>query len=125
MLVMLVWRFKRGRWASLAGFAVCLALVSLPPAKPASELWSPYQKITLVPHPSAEAPISWELRTNESWHQEMLNLSPQFVAGHPELFKSVPIEFNAYNIPYRFYPDPPAVLVLGAGSGRTGSRGRN
>lgn len=117
MLVMLVWRFKRGRWASLAGFAVCLALVSLPPAKPASELWSPYQKITLVPHPSAEAPISWELRTNESWHQEMLNLSPQFVAGHPELFKSVPIEFNAYNIPYRFYPDPPAVLVLGAGSG--------
>lgn len=117
MFVLLLWKFKRGRWGGMAGFGICLALVALTPPKPAVELWSPYQKITVIPHPGSEAPISWELRTNESWHQEIINLSPEFVAGHTELFKSVPIDFNAYNIPYHFYPKPASVLVLGAGSG--------
>ena len=117
MLVVLLWKFRRGRFASIAAFAVCLALLSLGPAKPASEIWSPYQKITLIPRPNVQAPRIWELQTNGSWHQGMINLSAKFTAEHPELFKTVPVKFNAYNIPYRFYPQPPSVLVLGAGSG--------
>ena len=40
-----------------------------------------------------------------------------FTTAHPELFRTVPVEWNAYNIPYHFYPKPPSVLVLGAGTG--------
>ena len=47
----------------------------------------------------------------------MINLSSKFTSENPELFETVPVKFNAYNIPYRFYPAPPSVLVLGAGSG--------
>jgi spermidine synthase len=117
MIVVLLWNFRPGRLASIGAFAFCLSLLSLGPNRPASELWSPYQKIVLIPHPGTEAPRSWELQTNGSWHQEMINLSPKFVSDHPELFESVPIKFNAYNIPYRFYQNPASVLVLGAGSG--------
>src|SRR5205814_9126306 len=47
----------------------------------------------------------------------IVNLSHEFVAAHPDLFRQVPIEWNPYNFPYRFYPAPPSVLVLGAGMG--------
>jgi hypothetical protein len=46
-----------------------------------------------------------------------LNLSPAFVQSHPEQFLHHPVEWNAYNLPYRFYPSPPSVLVLGSGMG--------
>ena len=117
MLLLLIWRIPQARWPSAATFLLCIILVNVGPAKPAVELWSPYQKVKLVPHPDATSPTSWELQTNDSWHQEMIDLSAPFVAGHPELFTKVPIEYNAYNIPYRFYPKPPSVLVLGAGTG--------
>jgi SAM-dependent methyltransferase len=116
-VVFVFWRSPKARWATSVVFLACLSLLAIPPAKPAVELWSPYQKITLMPHPNAGAPISWELQTNNSWHQEMFDLSPQFAASHPDLFNRVPLQYNAYNIPYHFYPKPASVLVLGAGSG--------
>jgi SAM-dependent methyltransferase len=39
------------------------------------------------------------------------------VQAHPDVFRRHPIEQNAYNMPYRFYPAPPSVLVLGSGMG--------
>ena len=39
------------------------------------------------------------------------------MASHPKYFKQEPVEWNAYNLPYHFYQDPPSVLVLGAGTG--------
>ena len=116
MLVLVVWRVPRWRWLSATIFLFCVAIVSLRPPKPAVELWSPYQKITVEPKP-ADHPIAYELQTNGAWYQQMIDLSPGFVSAHPELFRAVPAEANAYNIPYRFYPQPASVLVLGAGTG--------
>jgi spermidine synthase len=113
----LLWKIPRFRWTSLAAFALCVCFVSLGPRKPSRELWSPYQKITLTPMPTEEQPTAYELRTNDTWYQKIINLSPEFTAGHPDLFRTVPVQWNAYNIPYHFFPEPASVLVLGAGSG--------
>ena len=115
--VILLWKVPRLRWTAAVAFLLCVSFVSLGPRKPSRELWSPYQKITLSPSPDAQHPITYELLTNDNWHQQILNLSPEFTATHPELFRTVPVEWNAYNIPYHFYPRPPSVLVLGAGTG--------
>jgi spermine/spermidine synthase len=47
----------------------------------------------------------------------MLNLSDRFVAAHPDYFRNEAIKWDPYNLPYRFYPHPQSVLVLGSGSG--------
>jgi spermidine synthase len=116
MLAVLLWRIPILRWSSMAVFLICVGFVGVGPHVPVQELWSPYQKITLTPRP-ADHPIEYELKTNGAWYQKMINLSPGFVATHPDLFRKVPVEANAYNIPYRFYPHPASVLVLGAGTG--------
>lgn len=129
LTVALIWKIPRLRWLSAVAFLLCIFLTTIGPAKPAQELWSPYQKITLTPLPDERNPSSYELMTNDSWYQQIFNLSPQFASAHAELFRSVPLEWNAYNVPYRFYPSPASVLVLGAGTGndvaaalRNGSR---
>jgi spermidine synthase len=60
---------------------------------------------------------SYQLRTNDSWYQQIFNLSPEFTAKHPEVFSDLPAEWNPYNLPYKFFPNPGSVLVLGAGTG--------
>src|SRR5258708_8195729 len=53
--------------------------------------------------------------TKKSGYQQTLVFSPQFVTPHPQLLKDEPVQWNPYNLPYHFYPQPPAVLVLGSG----------
>ena len=113
----LLWKVPRLRWTVAAAFLLCIGFSSFGPAKPSRELWSPYQKITLSPNPDEQHPITYDLLTNDNWYQKIFNLSPEFTAVHPELFQTVPVQWNAYNIPYHFYPNPPSVLVLGAGTG--------
>jgi SAM-dependent methyltransferase len=114
---LLFWKAPVLRWTSAAAFLLCVGLAALGPDKPSRELWSPYQRITLSPNPDEQHPITYDLSTNDSWHQKIINLSPEFTAIHPELFQAVPVSWNAYNIPYHFYASPPSVLVLGAGTG--------
>src|SRR5208282_3060970 len=79
--------------------------------------WSPYQKLILHPLRVDGETVSYELYTNDSWYQQMFNLSPEFIAAHPQLFRDVAPAWTPYNLPYKFYPNPGSVLVLGAGSG--------
>lgn len=116
MCAILLRKLPRLVGTSAVAFLLCVGLVSLGPPAPQRELWSPYQKITLLPRPQ-EHPIAYQLSTNGTWYQEIIDLSPGFVADHADLFRSVPVEGNAYNIPYRFYSNPASVLVLGAGTG--------
>ena len=116
LLIFLVWRIRWLRWATAAAFLICLGILSFG-GKAGTVYWSPYQKLTLIPREQAGKPIGYELTTNDSWYQQILNLSPEFVATHPQLFQEIPIWWNAYNLPYRFYSQPPSVLVLGAGMG--------
>ncbi len=117
LLVWSLWSLPRLRWAAGTAFLVCLGLLSLGAGKHSTVYWSPYQKLTLVPEEDAGKVIGYQLSTNDSWYQQILDLSPAFVASHPQLFEQVPIEWNAYNLPYHFYAQPPSVLVLGSGMG--------
>jgi spermidine synthase len=116
-LMAFLWEFPVLRWSAAGVFAVLVLLAGIGPGKGSTVYWSPYQKITITPIRENNQIISYSLRTNEDWYQAIYNLSPEFVAGHPRLFGQVPIEWNAYNVPYHFYPHPPSVLVLGAGTG--------
>lgn len=99
------------------GLLICIAFAAIAPRNGSTTYWSPYQKLTLTPVWDHRELTSYELNTNDSWYQRIVDLSPKFVSGHPDLFQGQPIAWNAYNLPYRFYPAPSSVLVLGAGMG--------
>ena len=116
MVVWLFWSVPKLRWISALAFLFCVEMLSWHPRSLAKVYWSPYQKLTLTPEETDGELIRYELKTNDTWYQQVLDLSPAFVASHPQFFADVPIEWNAYNIPYHFYPYP-VCLVLGAGMG--------
>ena len=117
MMALLLWKVSRLRWASAGAFVILAAVASLGPGNGGSVYWSPYQKLTLIPQLEAGKTISYALNTNGTWYQQIVDLSPKFVTAHPDLFEKEPAEWNPYNIPYRFYPNPPSVLILGSGMG--------
>jgi SAM-dependent methyltransferase len=117
LLMALLWLQPRLISISAAAFAVCMLFSCFGPGAPSRVYWSPYQKLTLTPSFSDGELTSYELNTNDSWYQHIVNLSPAFVAAHPAMFGDIPPERNAYNLPYRFQPHPKSVLVLGAGAG--------
>lgn len=116
--VLTFWRMPTARKALTATFLVCVCLLALPDHRHASTYWSPYQKLVLQPLVLKNQEIAaYSMTTNDSWYQKVINLSPDFVAAHPEVFSKFPATQNSYNMPYHFYPSPPSVLVLGAGMG--------
>ncbi|MBZ5662417.1 MAG: methyltransferase domain-containing protein [Acidobacteriia bacterium] len=117
MLVWFVWPLARLRWGSIIVMTFCVALTMIGPGGGGRVYWSPYQKLTITPVYQDGELISYQLTTNGSWYQQMLNLSPAFVDAHEKYFKQEPVEWNPYNLPYHFYQNPPSVLVLGAGTG--------
>src|SRR5437016_6422382 len=117
LLVSSIWSLPWLRWATGAAFVVCLGLLSLGAGRHSTIYWSPYQKLTLAPREAGGKIVLYELTTNDIFYQQILDLSPAFVASHPQLFAKMPVEWNAYNLPYHFYSQPPSVLVLGSGMG--------
>ena len=99
-----------------AGMLLCAGLASLSALAPGQVLWSPYQKLTITAEREGSDTVRYELNTNDSWYQQIVNLSPEYVSAHRELFPNG-AAWNAYNIPYRFVARPRRVLVLGAGTG--------
>ena len=116
-LVALVWRQPRLRRTAALGMALVAALPALAGRGDVAIYWSPYQKLAVWPLLEGTEVVSYLMSTNATWYQQIYNLSPEFVARHPELFRQAPAEWNPYNLPGHFYPHPPAVLVLGAGTG--------
>jgi spermidine synthase len=119
LLVFLLWSVPTLRWTSLLVLIFCVGLLALRPPKETKVYWSPYQKLSLLKWGMQGQVLGYFLNTNDSWYQKIIDLSPQFVHSHPELFQvpEVPVEWNAYNIPYHFYPQPGSVLILGSGMG--------
>ncbi len=114
---LIFWRKPRARWVLGASFLACVLLLSVRDHRQTSTYWSPYQKLDLRPNYENGRIASYTLNTNDSWYQQIVDLSPQFVQSHSDEFRQRPAEWRAYNLPYRFYPAPPAVLVLGSGMG--------
>jgi spermidine synthase len=117
MLVLLVWPVAWVRFATAFTFLLCVGLAVLPTEKGATVYWSPYQELAVSPVNQGGETIAYNLKTNGDWYQKIFNLSGQFVSTHADLFRDVSPSWNAYNLPYHFYPRPNAVLVLGAGTG--------
>lgn len=93
------------------------AALTLWVSKTSRVYWSPYQKLTLIAaHADQDVVIFW-LNTNDSFYQQILDLSPDFLAKHKSLLAGEDVNWNPYNVPYRFMPSPESVLVLGAGMG--------
>jgi SAM-dependent methyltransferase len=111
------WGAARVRLALGITFLVCISLLALPDSKSAKTYWSPYQKLTVRPQFDHGQLVSYLLTTNNSRYQTIVDLSPQFVQAHADEFGQHPLDQNAYNLPYRFYPSPPSMLILGSGMG--------
>ena len=131
LLLILGFRSIRVRLAALAVFGFCVVMASLPDSNRSvqelltsdlgtsggSTRWSPYQKLHWAATTSNGETVAYQLMTNDSWYQYVVDLSDKFILSHPKLFDGVPPQWNAYNMPYHFYQNPPAVLVLGSGMG--------
>ena len=117
MLVALMWR-RPVLWLTAGAALFLVAWLSAQSGLGAfTYYWSPYQKLGIRPLQESSGIYAYELRTNDSWYQQILNLTPEFARAHPDWFLKHPLEWNGYNLPYHFYPQPPTVLVLGAGTG--------
>jgi spermidine synthase len=117
LLTVLVGRKIPLRWASLVGFALCVAFFFFQPHSVGQKFWSPYQYLELSTRIENGEVIAYQLDTNHTWFQQVVNLSPEFVDAHPGFFTDVKSEWDAYNLPYHLYTHPASVLVLGAGMG--------
>jgi spermidine synthase len=117
LAVIAFWRRPQARWIMAGCFLACVLLLSLRDHRQTRTYWSPYQKLDLRTNYKDGQIASYTLNTNDSWYQQIVDLSPQFVEAHPEEFAAHPVEWRAYNVPYQFYPAPPSVLVLGSGMG--------
>ena len=92
------------------------ALHTLEPGK-SETLWSPYSKLTVIPLKKAADTVRYILKTNDTWYQQILDLSDAGVARNPEFYENTPVKYHQYNLPYGFYKKPPKVLIAGAGMG--------
>jgi spermidine synthase len=111
------WTLPLWRWLSVLAFAVCIGLVSLGDPGGGATYWTPYQKLIVRPIKDSGEIVAYEFVVNGGWLQRIVNLSPAFAASHPGLVGTTPLNENPYNLPYRFHPNPPSVLVLGSGTG--------
>jgi len=123
-------RAPRVRIAIIATIGLCIGMTSIPESNSSvketaqdletvggSTVWSPYQKLHWAETRKDGELVAYQLMTNDSWYQHTVDLSDRFILSHQEIFQGVQPAWNAYNMPYHFYPKPPSVLVLGAGMG--------
>lgn len=112
--------FLRQRRAVLVFVGSCLIVVMALAVwvdKTSSIYWSPYQKLALQPVGDENEIFAYWLNTNDSFYQKIINLSPEFLERRKDLLAGEDLNWNPYNLPYRFMPSPRSVLVLGAGMG--------
>ncbi|MBN1127667.1 MAG: hypothetical protein JXA71_01680 [Chitinispirillaceae bacterium] len=115
--VILVLKIPLWRWMFIALFTMVILATFHASNPPVTTYWSPYQKLQVTPRYNAGEVVSYSLTTNNSWNQQVVDLSDSFVKAHPAFFGKLGKEFNLYNLPYRFVEKPASVLILGAGMG--------
>ena len=109
----------------VVGASAALAMVLFVAQKPpeGATFWSPYQKVTITPirltdSAGAQVDAGYSLLVNEAFHQKALNLDPEFLRAHVDLFPEAPrAEWTGYDLVYRLTGAPRDVLVVGAGTG--------
>ena len=74
-LTLLVFRLPWLLCASLACLGSCIGLLLLKDNNEARVLWSPYQKLVITPRTHNDRLIAYFLATNDTWYQQILDLS--------------------------------------------------
>jgi Spermine/spermidine synthase domain len=100
----------------LAFAVVPVVLLLIDPSTPSHfNLWTPYQEIDVEDYYFSNGEFRGaNVRVNHTGYQVIVNLSPEFLARHP--LKEAPDE-NPYNVPFRFAPPNPRVMIVGSGTG--------
>jgi len=102
----------------LAAAVLPVVLLLMDPSTPRHfNLWTPYQQIDVEDYKFPDGEIrGTDIRVNHTGYQTIVNLSPDFLARHPQLLKE-PQDENPYNLPFRFASPNPRVLIVGSGTG--------
>jgi len=124
LAVCAIWA-EDGRVARAAAVGLAVALPLWAWGVQAPTLWSPYQKLTLLPLMQAvpgggENP--WEqcgemLEVNNVGYMSMLNLDRERMAASPHLYPPSEIRTSHYMLPHAMVGPRERVLVVGAGAG--------
>src|SRR5205085_5502350 len=94
----------RIRAACVSVLGLCAAIVCLPQSDspirdllsadmgvgPIHTKWSPYQKLSWAATTYKGETVAYQLTTNDSWYQYVVNLSENFINSHHELLRGVP-----------------------------------
>jgi spermidine synthase len=90
---------------------LAIVLVALRPTGDAPIYWSPYQKLTVTDYHNQQ----YQIDVNNEGYMSIANLTPEFLAGNPELAASY--QDSSYDSPFRFATSTKRVLIVGSGAG--------
>jgi hypothetical protein len=101
----------------VATLIVPLVLLLHSPSGPTQILWTPYQQVQYTREYLRNGD-AWggSMQVNHTFYQKIVNLSGEFLARHPHLLREGP-DGNPYNLPSRFAPPSPDVMIVGSGTG--------
>jgi SAM-dependent methyltransferase len=103
---------RRVALAGAALLAVALACLYSGRHRSTQTYWSPYQKLDV----RNVGDDQYEISVNNSGYMTIANLTPAYLARHPELARDYG-ERSSYDTPYRFAESTERVLIVGAGAG--------
>ncbi len=111
----------RLRWIAMIMAFIPAVMVLVWPTSAMRTLWSPYYRIDMQENRlpgTSDVLLGYDLSVNLAFHQEMVNLDPEFVAANyamaPEYFDS---RQAIYDAAYMAAPSLTRVLIVGAGTG--------
>jgi SAM-dependent methyltransferase len=120
--VVLLWFLYRSRRALVIGVASAVVGVVILVFAQGETLWSPYYRLDLSPlwtdAQGAAVPeeSGYNLYANQIGHMAAVNLSPEYLASHPEYAEAFHPYLVIYDLPYMLRPVK-KVLVVGSGMG--------
>jgi spermidine synthase len=120
-VVLVGFAFLQSSWRArlvVASLVVPLVLVLHEPSTPNTVvMWTPYQQVQYTRHYASNGDF-WggEVWVNHAGYQYIVDLSSPFLARHPDLVKES-VDENPYNVPFRFAPAKPSVMIVGSGTG--------
>jgi spermidine synthase len=98
--------------AGVIAMAVCLTVLVFGRLPAGKTVWSPYQKLEVIP----QANENYQINVNNTGYMTIANLSQEESAKNPELAIHYRLE-SSYETPYRFLDHLDMVLIVGSGAG--------
>jgi len=97
---------------AMTGMAVCLTVLVLDRMPTGKTVWSPYQKLEVIPAGNE----TYQINVNNTGYMSITNLSEKELEKDPELAIQYRQE-SSYDTPYRFLDHLGMVLIVGSGAG--------